>query len=452
MTMPLTMTDPAPPPRLAERQAGAVAVQTDGASTGDAGFAETLAGAMEGGTPALIGQAGPLIAGDAAEPAAPDAGAILDTLGAQAAVTEAGLATGEATPGAALSMTEPSVGDAGEMAVPDAEAATAALDGTEAPELAEDGEAAAGTEAAAVPLGMLLAAALPGLATQKSEGQAGPAKAPDASVEAARRAMQAAVLLPGATKGDKAAKPALRMAAGEATGKDVSALGEAGAAKGEKDAADPRAGVTAGGAAAGVPVSGIALPGSTDARREASAQALTEALKPVPGQAAPAADPGAGLAQGGAMPGATPQAGPMPGTALAMERPGWEAALVERITAEMSDDGQEIELELAPERLGQLRIRLEVIDGQAQVRFVTETTEAARLFQQNEHRLSESLTRAGLSLGGHDSTSRDAPGQGRDDRSERGMRATGMILERTDPSRPGAAMLRPGQGLVNLIA
>ena len=95
-------------------------------------------------------------------------------------------------------------------------------------------------------------------------------------------------------------------------------------------------------------------------------------------------------------------------------------------------------------------------DGQAQVRFVTETPEAARLLQQNEHRLSESLSRAGLSLGGQETTSRDPQG----DPSARGGKAGGLALERPAETRTGtlAGGLSGGpagaaaRGLVNLIA
>ena len=134
---------------------------------------------------------------------------------------------------------------------------------------------------------------------------------------------------------------------------------------------------------------------------------------------------------------------------VAMDRPGWEAAISERIAAELSDDGTQIDLDLTPDNLGRLKITLEVTDGQAQVRFVTETPEAARLIQQGEARLSESLSRNGMSLGGHDTTSRDAQGDRSGGRSPRG---TEMFIERSAEQRPGQTGPRTGSGLVNLMA
>lgn len=173
---------------------------------------------------------------------------------------------------------------------------------------------------------------------------------------------------------------------------------------------------------------------------------------PAPPEAVKAAD-AAGAAPVAATAGAAPLAQPTTtaGVPVAVDRPGWEAAVADRIAAELSEDGQQIELDLSPERLGGLRITLEVIDGQAQVRFVTETPEAARLIQQNEHRLSESLSRAGLSLGGHESASRDAQGQG--DRQGRGApRGAEIAFHRASEPRQGVASGRAGSGLVNLIA
>jgi flagellar hook-length control protein FliK len=134
---------------------------------------------------------------------------------------------------------------------------------------------------------------------------------------------------------------------------------------------------------------------------------------------------------------------------IATDRPGWEGALADRIAAELSGDGQQMDLELAPEHLGRLRIRLEMTDGQAQVRFVTETPEAARVIQQNEHRLSESLSRAGLSLGGQETASRDPQGDQRPARSE-GVAA--RFLERPVEGLAAAIPGRAARGLVNLIA
>ena len=146
------------------------------------------------------------------------------------------------------------------------------------------------------------------------------------------------------------------------------------------------------------------------------------------------------------MPAAAGFAAPAP---IATDRPGWEGALADRIAAELSGDGQQMDLELAPEHLGRLRIRLEITDGQAQVRFVTETPEAARVIQQNEHRLSESLSRAGLSLGGQETASRDPQG---DQRPARGEGVAARFLERPVEGLAAALPGRAARGLVNLIA
>lgn len=146
---------------------------------------------------------------------------------------------------------------------------------------------------------------------------------------------------------------------------------------------------------------------------------------------------------------------------VALNRPGWEGTVTDRILAELSEDGSRIDLDLTPEHLGKLRISLEMVDGRAQIRFITETPEAARLIQQSEHRLSESLSRAGLSLGAQDSSSRDGQthsqyqqNQQQGDRSARNPapRQTEALLQRPATLRDGAATLRPAGGRLNLIA
>ena len=142
----------------------------------------------------------------------------------------------------------------------------------------------------------------------------------------------------------------------------------------------------------------------------------------------------------------------MPGNPapIAMDRPGWEGAIADRIEAELSGDGQ-IELDLTPEHLGRLKIRLDMVDGQTMVRFVTETPEAARLIQQNEHRLSETLSRAGLSLGGQETASRDPQGERQ---ARGGGESGGMSYERPVEAKVGtiAVPARAVPGLVNLVA
>lgn len=90
---------------------------------------------------------------------------------------------------------------------------------------------------------------------------------------------------------------------------------------------------------------------------------------------------------------------------------GWEAALTERITTRATELGQEIEITLTPDNLGTVRIKLDLSDKAATVQIVTDTPQAAQLFQQSEARLAEALNRAGLSLTSHDASSRDAGGR-----------------------------------------
>lgn len=57
-------------------------------------------------------------------------------------------------------------------------------------------------------------------------------------------------------------------------------------------------------------------------------------------------------------------------------------------------------LTLTPERLGQLQIRLDVIDGVTHVYVIAETAETTRLMQDAQTRLNDLMTRAGLEMAG----------------------------------------------------
>ncbi len=107
---------------------------------------------------------------------------------------------------------------------------------------------------------------------------------------------------------------------------------------------------------------------------------------------------------------ATPQR--LPDSApLDTTQSGWEAALTDRITTRSTDLGQEIEITLNPENLGHIRIKLDLSEKAATVQIVTDTPQAAQLFQQSEARLADALNRAGLSLTSHDATARDPGGR-----------------------------------------
>ncbi|MFD1808729.1 flagellar hook-length control protein FliK [Gemmobacter lanyuensis] len=61
-------------------------------------------------------------------------------------------------------------------------------------------------------------------------------------------------------------------------------------------------------------------------------------------------------------------------------RSDWTQAVAGHVIAKVEEGG--LELDLAPEHLGRLRVRVEMVDGAARVTFVTETAEAARLLQE----------------------------------------------------------------------
>lgn len=188
---------------------------------------------------------------------------------------------------------------------------------------------------------------------------------------------------------------------------------------------------------------------------------LARTVEPVP-VAAPAApkpivaetkvsDPAASVVQQ-ALPPMTQSVDRAVAQPLRTDLPGWEQVLSERIAAELSDDGQEIELSLSPEKLGPLRIKLEMVDGLAQVRIITATPEAARVFTEAQHRLTEGLQRAGIDLG---SQSAESGQQGRqtDDRAATRNRMTEFLTHsRRIEAGDAPALRRAASGLVNLMA
>lgn len=450
MTLPVTLAETPALPRVTEAVAS-------GAATGEGGearFAETLAGAMG---PEAKGKAGKKAEETVpAEEVPTDAEAMLADLEQRAVATEGKVATPGAAQEQALAVTgtEAPVEDAvavigAPVPLPN-DVAELPVEGAEV-EVTSEETAAEEDIPLDLPMAAMLAAALPVAPTGEA---AAPAVQPaDASVEAARRAMAASMTMPGLAKADKDGKgpldgPDAAEAAPEAEtgteGKDEVAIGKV------APGAELRP-VTAGMA----PVAAEPRNGG-EARRE-TAEITLAALGAEKAEVGTptTSTTGGSAAQVGAQPFGATAGGP-----IHLARPGWEVALADRIAAELSGDGQEIELDLAPETLGHLKIKLEVVDGLAQVRIVTETTEAARLFQQAEHRLSESLSRAGLSLGGQDAQSRDAQngqgqaGQGGTGPGDRGPRPRGieMHFDRQGVGALAEQAGRAGRGLVNLIA
>lgn len=88
--------------------------------------------------------------------------------------------------------------------------------------------------------------------------------------------------------------------------------------------------------------------------------------------------------------------------------PNWEVEFVDSIVAQVTGEDAVIDLSLSPDNLGKVEVRVELRDGRADVTFVTETREAARLFAQAEGRLSDLMQRHGLDLGGQASSQRDS--------------------------------------------
>lgn len=466
MTLPVTLADTPALPRVTEAAASGPAA----GEGSEARFAETLAGAM-GAAPVQKGEA----AAKTGEATAPvetqekptlDAEAMLADLDQRAVAVEGeALAAIPGVPGDPLAIPAvPAIGQDAPVGPPEGGEAALTEIGTEAPadELAGEEVAGETPPEEEIPLdlpltALMAAAALPGAAT--GENAAPPVQAADAAVEAARRAMAATMTVPGLVKTDKAGKGPLDSP--ETT--DSVPEGEVAVAKEEEIGPAKTAQASeARNAAVGVPTVATELRAGAEARREAVAEITLAALGGETAEAgATATATGTVTAQVGSQALSQGLGGP-----IQTGRPGWEAALADRIAAELSADGKEIELDLAPETLGQLKIRLEVVDGLAQVRIVTETTEAARLFQQAEHRLSESLSRAGLSLGGQDTMSRDAQsgaqgglaqgqaGQGGNGPADRGGRPRGieMHLDRQGVVALAEQAGRAGRGLVNLIA
>lgn len=183
---------------------------------------------------------------------------------------------------------------------------------------------------------------------------------------------------------------------------------------------------------------------------EAVAASLPAGPKPVVVEDAPA-DPAGPLVQ--QAPQALPQAAErLAAQPLQTDVAGWEQVLSERIAAELSDDGQQIELSLAPEKLGPLRIKLEMVDGLAQVRIITATPEAARVFTDAQHRLTEGLARAGIDLGSQSAQSGQQGRQAEDRSAPRNRMTEFLTHSRRIEAGDAPALRRTAAGLVNLMA
>ena len=136
-----------------------------------------------------------------------------------------------------------------------------------------------------------------------------------------------------------------------------------------------------------------------------------------------------------------------PSAPVDVMQPEWEAEFIDRITSQVNGEGAVIEIELAPENLGAVEVRLEITDGKAEVSFVTETRDAAKIFTQSETKLADLLQRQGLELSGQNASSKqDTRGDGSDHRSPQPRPVTKEAD--TPPQAPAAS----ASGRLNLIA
>lgn len=148
-----------------------------------------------------------------------------------------------------------------------------------------------------------------------------------------------------------------------------------------------------------------------------------------------------------------PQLRPVDTQPIDTTRQGWEVALAERITTRETDIGQEIEITLTPDSLGTVKIKLDLSDKLAAVQIVTDTPQAAQLFQQSETRLAEAFSRAGLTLTSHDAASRDAAGRDSGQRQSSGGQPrndAGLASLRGSFAPPQIA--RHATNLINIVA
>lgn len=135
-------------------------------------------------------------------------------------------------------------------------------------------------------------------------------------------------------------------------------------------------------------------------------------------------------------------------TELAMDQAEWPENLIDNIGFETLPDGEAMDIQLTPENLGRVQLRMELRDGAASITIVTETSEAAKQFNDNQQKLADLLAKQGVELANHNaSTGRDS---GRNDQggqtgsaqannnqsdSTNGTGQTEAVTARKDPNR-----------------
>jgi flagellar hook-length control protein FliK len=199
---------------------------------------------------------------------------------------------------------------------------------------------------------------------------------------------------------------ALRKAAGKGTGKEalIASLGAGKEGAKEAKAADPLAAVTKGAPTRGDITAALAkaddaVKAATDARD--SLAALLPQPDPVTVQAgaigaSPNAvqDPNQGIAQAAATP---PAQAALP---MLPQSPTFAPALGHQIDVWMKNGVQHAEVQLSPQDLGPIRVRIEMDGAQTRVHMTADVASTRDALQQAMPQLSDSLGLAGLSLSG----------------------------------------------------
>ncbi|NVO22075.1 flagellar hook-length control protein FliK [Donghicola mangrovi] len=103
---------------------------------------------------------------------------------------------------------------------------------------------------------------------------------------------------------------------------------------------------------------------------------------------------------------------------LSMEQADWPETMVQDIGFETLADGEAIDIQLTPEHMGRVQLRMEMRDGAASITIVTETAEAAKQFNDNQQKLADLLAKQGVELANHNaSAGRDFGQQGQGGRN-----------------------------------
>lgn len=134
----------------------------------------------------------------------------------------------------------------------------------------------------------------------------------------------------------------------------------------------------------------------------------------------------------------------------------WPESFVQSVTRAMAGGQETLSITLTPERLGHVHLRVEVVDGVANLAIVTETPEASRLFVDQQHRLADLMKSAGLELGQQSVNTGAGEGgaKGRDQADGPAGALTGQTDDATD-TETEMTTVRPmmlGSRLVDLFA